>query len=63
MCLLVHRDRVVEIPVAVVKSREEMAVKINRDANTADYRALARISLIKAHERIVVAASSVAVAS
>ena len=63
LCLLGHRDRVVEIPGAVVESREEMAVKINRDANTADYRALARISLIKAHERIVVVASSVAVAS
>ncbi len=43
LCLLGHCDRVVEIPGAVVESRQEMAVKIDRNANTVDYRALVRI--------------------
>ncbi len=43
LCMLGHCDRVVEIPGAVVESRQEMAVKIDRNANTVDYRALVRI--------------------
>jgi len=43
LCLLGHRDRVIEIPGTVIESRQEMAVKVDVDANTADYHGLVTI--------------------
>jgi pyruvate kinase len=51
LCLPGHRDGVIEIPGAVVKSRQEMAVKVDRDANTADYHGLVRILPIESTGR------------
>jgi len=42
-CLLGHRDRVIEIPGTVVKSRQQMAVKVDRGANTVDYHGPVRV--------------------